>query len=132
MNTPDSQSSERSSNRAPHAAAADQQRPALAIAAERSLQLLLISAALTAIVFVLVQLRLVVLPVIAAVFLATALVPTARWLGARRWPAALAALTTMGMTAAVFATVMAAICGPTVASVGRFTVPEVAGRVRRA
>lgn len=69
----------------------------------------MIAAALTAIVFVLVQLRLVVLPVIAALFLATALAPIARWLRAHRWPAALAALTTMGITAAAFAAVMAAI-----------------------
>lgn len=93
-------------------AAAGPQRPALAVAAERSLQLLLIAAAITAITFVLVQLRLVVLPVIAALFLATALAPAARWLRAHRWPPALAALTTMTLAAAVLAGVAAAIVPP--------------------
>jgi predicted PurR-regulated permease PerM len=98
-------------------AAVDRQRPALAVAAERSLQLLLIAAALTAIVFVLVQLRLVVLPVIAAIFFATVLAPIARRLRAHRWPPALAALTTMVIAAAVFAGLMAAIVPPLAAQI---------------
>lgn len=109
MNAPVGQPRERSPIAAPGGGALHQPRPALAVAAERSLQLLLIAAALTAISFVLVQLRLVVLPVIAALFLATALAPIARRLRSHRCPAALAALTTMGMAAAVLGAVMAMI-----------------------
>lgn len=105
-------------NAAPDAAEVDQQRPPLAVAAERSLQLLLIAAALIVIAFVLVQLRLVVLPVIAALFLATALAPIARWLRAHRWPAALAALMTMVTAATVFAAVMTAILPAVAAQIG--------------
>lgn len=109
MNTRVGQGRERSPNVASGACAVEQQRAALAVAAERSLQLLLIAAALTAIGFVLVQLRLVVLPVIAAIFFATALAPIARWLREHRWSATLAALTTMGIATAAFAGVLAAI-----------------------
>jgi len=89
-------------------------RSGLAVAAERSLQLLLVAAALTVVLLVLVQLRLVVLPVIAALFAGTALVPPARWLRARGFPAALAALTVMVLAIAALAGVAAAIV-PTIA-----------------
>lgn len=79
------------------------------MAAERSLQLLLIAAAVAAVVFVLVQLRLVVLPVIATLFVATVLAPVALWLRRHRWPAALAALTTMVLAVTFLGLVLAAI-----------------------
>jgi predicted PurR-regulated permease PerM len=86
-------------------------RSGLALAAERSLQGLLVAAALAV---VLVQLRLVVLPVIAALFAATALAPPVRWLRARGFPGAPAALTVMVLAIAAFVGVMAAIV-PTIA-----------------
>ncbi|MDP2709886.1 MAG: AI-2E family transporter [Solirubrobacteraceae bacterium] len=95
-----------------------QPRPLLAVAAERSLQLLLIAAAVTAIVFVLVQLRLVVLPVIAALFVATVLAPVALWLRRHRWPAALAAVTTMTLAVAFLGLIVAAIVPAVVSEVG--------------
>lgn len=66
--------------------------PPLARAAQLSLQLILVAAGLTLIGFLVVQLRLVVLPVLAALFLAPLLVPVAEFLKRRRLPDALAAL----------------------------------------
>lgn len=59
--------------------------------------------------FVLVQLRLVVLPVLAALFAATVLVPPARWLRRRGWPSSLATLAVMAGAAGLMAAVIAAI-----------------------
>ena len=58
-----------------------------------SLQLLLVAAALVVVGFVLVNLRLVVLPVLAALFVATILEPPTDWLRRRGWPSGLAAIT---------------------------------------
>jgi predicted PurR-regulated permease PerM len=66
---------------------------------------------------VLVQLRLVVLPVIAALFLATALAPVARWLRRHRWPPALAALTTNDACGRRARCVVAAIVPPVASEV---------------
>jgi len=62
----------------------------LARAAEVSLQLLIVSAAVIVLAFALFRLRLVVLPVIVAIFGATLLVPPANWLRRKGLPGALA------------------------------------------
>jgi predicted PurR-regulated permease PerM len=87
----------------------------LAGAAELSLRLLLVAGAIAVIVFVLVQLRLVVLPVLGALLLATVLVPPAGWLQRRGWAPALAALAVMGGAAALLAGIGALVV-PTVAA----------------
>ena len=66
----------------------------LARAAQVSLQFLLVAGALAVAGYVLVRLRLVVLPLVAAVFLATILMPAVDWLR-RRLPGALAAFVVM-------------------------------------
>jgi putative heme transporter len=93
----------------PTPAGEGRRRSTLAVAAERSLQLLLIAAALAVAGFALVQLRLVVLTVLAALFLATALAPAARWLRRHRWPSALAALATIGAAGALLGGLLAAV-----------------------
>ncbi|HWC12260.1 MAG TPA: AI-2E family transporter [Acidimicrobiales bacterium] len=65
----------------------------LAGAAAWSWRILVVSAALVVVGFLLVQLYVVVVPVVLALFLAAALEPLAARLRARRWPAALAAAT---------------------------------------
>jgi predicted PurR-regulated permease PerM len=64
-------------------------------AATLSLQLLLVTAAVALVLYVLVTLRLVVLPVIFALLVATVLAPPAGWLRRRGVPATLAALGAM-------------------------------------
>jgi predicted PurR-regulated permease PerM len=65
----------------------------LAGAAAWAWRILVVSAALVVVGFVFVQLYIVVVPVVLALFLAAALEPLAAWLRARGWPAALAAAT---------------------------------------
>lgn len=82
----------------------DSERPAVPPTLDRlaamSWRFLVVAAALAVVAFVLVQLRLVVLPVIAALFLATLLVPPVRWLRDRGWPPLLAAwVVTLGSVA---------------------------------
>jgi putative heme transporter len=55
-----------------------------------SWRFLVIIAAAAVLVWVLVQLRLIVLPVIVALFIATLLAPPAQWLRERGWPNLLA------------------------------------------
>lgn len=80
----------------------------LARAAEISLRFLLIAGAIAVVAFVLVQLRVVVLPIVLALFAATVLVPPARWLERRGWPGTLAALVVMVVAAGLIAGAVAA------------------------
>ena len=57
----------------------------------------------------LVQLRVVVLPIVLALFAATVLVPPARWLERRGWPGTLAALAVMLAAAGLIAGAVAAV-----------------------
>ncbi len=77
--------------------------------AEMSLRLLLIAAALALLTLVLVELRLVVLPVIVALLVATVLTPPAHWLRRRGLPATIAALAAMAGAAAIGAGVLALV-----------------------
>jgi predicted PurR-regulated permease PerM len=78
--------------------------PALAGAAAWAWRILVVSAALVVVGFLLVQLYVVVVPVVLALFMAAALEPLAARLRARRWPAALAATTVfVGTLAVLFA-----------------------------
>ena len=72
-------------NAAPGAAAGDVP-PWLARSAALSWRLLAVAAAVAVVAAVLVYLRLVVLPVVVALFLATLLAPPVRWLRAHGWP----------------------------------------------
>ena len=62
----------------------------LAVAAAWSWRLLVVAAAGALIVWLLIRLRIVVLPVVLALLVTTVLTPPARWLRARGWPRALA------------------------------------------
>ncbi len=90
-------------------------RPLLRPTARVALEFLLVAAALAVLAFVLVRLRLVVLPVILAVFVSTLLVPPARALARRRVPRALATLLVMLGSVALLAGLVAALA-PTVAN----------------
>lgn len=68
-------------------------RPLLHTLADVSWRVLVVAAAGLALVLLLVELRLVVLPVVAALLLATLLEPAARWLEQRRFPRLLAVWT---------------------------------------
>jgi predicted PurR-regulated permease PerM len=87
----------------------------LAGAAAWSWRILVVSAALVVVGFLLVQLYVVVVPVVLALFLAAALEPLASRLRARRWPAALAATTVFVGALAVLALLLGWI-GTSVAS----------------
>lgn len=93
------------------------ERRPLAAAAEFSLRLLIIAAAIAVIALVVAQLRLVVLPVLLALFLATALTPPTRWLEGHGLPRSMAALVSMASAGAILAAILATI------------VPAVAGEV---
>ncbi len=82
--------------------------------AEMSLRLLLIAAALALVTLVLVELRVVVLPVILALLAATVLAPAVKWLRRRGLPAAVAALAAM-TGSAVIAAGLLALVAPSVA-----------------
>jgi putative heme transporter len=86
-------------------------------AAQISWRFLVIVAAITVLVYALVQLRLIVLPVIVAMFLATILAPPSHWLIARGWPPLLAA--------------WAIVLGGVVVVAGAITImgPQVAGEL---
>jgi predicted PurR-regulated permease PerM len=83
----------------------------LRVAAAASWRLLVVAAAVVLLALVLVRLRLVVLPVFAAILLATALVPPTNWLAGKRLPRTLATLAVMLGAALVLAGIAAAI-GP--------------------
>lgn len=70
-------------------------------AARVSLQILLIAAATAVVAFVLLNLRLVVLPVLAALFLATILKPPADWLKRRGFPGGVAAGLMLALAVAI-------------------------------
>ncbi|HEU4449868.1 MAG TPA: AI-2E family transporter [Gaiellaceae bacterium] len=83
----------------------------LRVAAALGWRFLVVVAALVVLALALSRLRLVFLPVFAALLLATALVPPAEWLARRRWPRSLATLAVMAGAALVLAGIGAAI-GP--------------------
>jgi predicted PurR-regulated permease PerM len=83
----------------------------LRVAAAASWRLLVVAAALVLLALVLARLRLVVLPVFAAILLATVLVPPTNWLAGKRLPRTLATLAVMLGAALVLAGIGAAI-GP--------------------
>ena len=82
--------------------------------AAASWRLLAIVAAVAAVVFALVHLRVVVLPIIVALLASTLLLPVVRWLKQRRVPDALAAAGAMIATFVVLALIVAAVA-PSVA-----------------
>jgi predicted PurR-regulated permease PerM len=86
---------------------------ALDAAARVSWQLLLVAAAVVAAVVALAELRLVVLPVVAALFLATVLSRPVSLLRDHGWPRALAALAVMAASLLVFS-LLAALLAPSV------------------
>ncbi len=67
-------------------------------AAALSWRFLVVVAAVVVIVKVLIEVRLVVLPLVVALFFSTVLVPPTRWLRNHRWPAPVAAVTVMLLT----------------------------------
>lgn len=83
----------------------------LRIAAALGWRILVVAAAVVLLGLALARLRLVVLPVFAAILLATALVPPAEWLARRSWPRSLATITVMLAAGLLLAGVAAAI-GP--------------------
>lgn len=70
-------------------------------AAALSWRFLVVAAAVFVVVKALVELRIVVLPLIVALFASTVLVPPARWLRSHRWPPSLAAMAVMLLTLAM-------------------------------
>lgn len=86
-------------------------------AAQLSLQFLLVAGAIAVAGYVLVHLRLVVLPVLAALFLATILMPIVDWLR-RRLPDALAALLVMLVALALLGGLTALLAPPVVDEFG--------------
>ncbi len=88
---------------------------ALAGAAAWGWRILVVAAALVVLGFLFVQLYVVVVPVVLALFLAAALEPLAARLRARRWPAALAATTvflgTLIVIVSLFAWIGTAVAG---------------------
>lgn len=82
---------------------------ALAVVAGWSWRLLAVAAALALVVFLLVRLRIVVLPVIVALLVTTVLQPPLAWLRARGWPALLATWTVIVGAVAIGAGVVAAV-----------------------
>ncbi len=77
--------------------------------AEMSLRFLLVAAAVAVVALVLVELRIVVLPVIVALLVATVLTPPVGWLRRRGLPASLAALLAMAGAAAALAGLVALV-----------------------
>ncbi|MBA2311599.1 MAG: AI-2E family transporter [Actinobacteria bacterium] len=82
---------------------APRQDPLLVVVAAFSGRLLVIGAATAAVVYALVKLRLVVLPVIVALFLSTLLAPPAKWLARRGWPGLVATLTVLAAGVGIIA-----------------------------
>src|SRR6266496_6014941 len=86
-----------------------------------SWRLLVVAAAIGVVGFLLVYLRLVVLPVIVALFLSTLLAPPAGWLRARGWPPLAATWAVIGGAILVIAGASAALApqiGPQVGTLG--------------
>jgi predicted PurR-regulated permease PerM len=86
--------------------------------ARTALELLLVAAALALVAVVAVKLRLVVLPVILAVFLSVFLVPPTRWLHRRGLPKAPATLVAMLAVLAVLGGLLAVLVPPVVDQAG--------------
>ncbi len=87
-------------------------------AAQVSLQLLLVAAGIALLGFVLVHLRLVILPVLAALFLATVLMPVSDALRRVRVPGALAAFLTILLALGVLAGISTLLAPPVADEVG--------------
>jgi predicted PurR-regulated permease PerM len=83
--------------------------PKVAAAAAWSWRLVAVAAAVAVLAWLLIQLRLVVLPVVGALLLATVLAPVVDRLHAHGWPRALATWTTLGGFVALVAGVVALI-----------------------
>jgi putative heme transporter len=90
----------------------------LARAAQVSLQLLLVAAGLAVLGFVLVHLRLVILPVLAALFLATVLMPVSAAMRRRKVPPAIAAFLTILLAVLVLVGISALLAPPVADEVG--------------
>ncbi|WP_286309961.1 AI-2E family transporter [Agromyces mangrovi Wang et al. 2018] len=76
--------------------------PAMRLAAAWSWRLLLVGAVLAVVIFLIIQLRLIVIPLLVAVLLGALLVPFVKWLMHHRWPKWLAVTVAMlGTIAAV-------------------------------
>jgi putative heme transporter len=100
--------------------------PALDRTAAVSWRFLVIVAAIAVAVYILVTLRLLVLPVIVGLFLAAILAPPARWLMARGWPRLLATWTVLLAAALIFSGAIA-LMAPQVAD----ELGELGSRVKR-
>lgn len=87
-------------------------------AAQVSLQLLLVAAAIALVGFILLQLQLLVLPVLIALFLASVLMPVSDWLKRRGLPDALAALVVLVVAVAVIAGAIALLAPPVGEEIG--------------
>jgi putative heme transporter len=85
----------------------------LDIAADRAWKLLVVALAGAAIVYLLVRLRIAVLPVIAALLISTLIAPPVRWLAGRGWPRVLALWTVILVSLAML-TGLVAILAPQV------------------
>jgi predicted PurR-regulated permease PerM len=90
----------------------------LARAAQISLQLLLVAAGLALLGFILVNLRLVILPVLAALFLATVLMPVSEAMRRAKVPAAIAAFLTILLALLVLVGISALLAPPVADEVG--------------
>ncbi len=90
----------------------------LARAAQVSLQLLLVAAGLAVLGFVLVHLRLVILPVLAALFLATVLMPVSEAMRRAQVPPAIAAFLTILSALLVLVGISALLAPPVADEVG--------------
>ena len=86
----------------------------LGIAAWYALRFLIVTAAAVVLVYVLVRLRLVVLPIIVALFVTSVLGPPAAWLRTRGWPNILATWTVMLVSIGLFVGLVALVA-PSVA-----------------
>lgn len=71
------------------------------LASEWSWRLLLVGAAVAVIVFLVIQLRLIVIPLLIAILLAALLVPLIDWLHHHRWPRSLAIVVSLAVLVAV-------------------------------
>jgi putative heme transporter len=86
--------------------------------ARASLQILLVAAAVAALGYVLIRLRLVVLPVVIALLVATVLFPSKEWLRKRGAPPALAAFVVMVAGIAVLTAIVAVLAPPVASDLG--------------
>ncbi|HSK16270.1 MAG TPA: AI-2E family transporter [Gaiellaceae bacterium] len=90
----------------------------LRLAASLSWRFLVVAAAVVVLALLVVRLRIVVLPVFAAILLATVLVPPANQLAARGWPRALASLTVLLAALAILAGVIVALAPSVIGELG--------------